>query len=147
MTIESGSTLEQLEKQIQNEFQIDQDLTLSTQTSILSEDSQLMENQNIFALVDVLGGKGGKKKKKQYTTAKKNKHKHKNKKLHVLSYYALQKDGSLQRVKKFCDSSSCSGKGIFMANHKNRYYCGKCHVTVVQEAKPQDTKAKGGKKK
>ena len=52
------------------------------------------ENSNLEASLEVLGGKG-KKKRKQYTTPKKNKHTHKGKKLHTLSYYALNQDGTV----------------------------------------------------
>lgn len=49
-----------------------------------------------------MGGKG-KKKKKNYSTPKRVKHRHTSTKLHTLSYYAVDKEGSVQRVKKFCE--------------------------------------------
>ena len=76
---------------------------------------------------------GGKKKKKTYATPKKNKHRHKSKKLHTLSYYTINDDGSVERVKKLCEQSTCKGKGIFMASHKNRYYCGNCTLTLMKK--------------
>lgn len=42
--------------------------------------------------------------------------------------------GGLKRKTKFCPKC---GEGTFMAKHKNRYSCGKCHYTefVKQEQK------------
>lgn len=56
-------------------------------------DSQF-DGISLNVCVDVLGGKG-KKKRKQYSTPKKNKHIHKNVKQRVLSYYAIQKNGEI----------------------------------------------------
>ncbi len=36
-------------------------------------------------------------------------------------------DGKAQRVGKICDRC---GEGTFMAEHKDRWYCGKCSMTV-----------------
>mgnify|MGYP006307244697 CR=1 FL=1 len=47
--------------------------------------------EEVEVLLSLKGGK--KKKKKQYATPKKNKHRHKSKKLHALSFYAIDKDG------------------------------------------------------
>jgi len=33
-----------------------------------------------------------------------------------------------------CPSPSC-GAGIFMAKHKDRLYCGKCHNTLIEKGK------------
>ena len=32
-----------------------------------------------------------------------------------------------------CTRATCKGKGIFMADHKNRYYCGKCSCTLMKK--------------
>lgn len=100
---------------------------------------------SLSAQVSVLGGKG-KKKKKNYTTPKRIKHKHVSTKLHTLSYYAVGKDGSVQRVKKFCEQESCKDKGIFMAAHWNRYYCGKCGLTLLKTDAPAEEPKKKVKK-
>ena len=39
-------------------------------------------------------------------------------------------DGKVTRLRKECQEPSC-GPATFMAIHKNRYYCGKCHNTLV----------------
>jgi len=41
-------------------------------------------------------------------------------------HYKVSGD-SVERVKKVCDRC---GDGIFMADHKDRWYCGKCGMTV-----------------
>ena len=53
-----------------------------------------LENTNVEALLEVLGGK---KKKKSYATPKKNKHRHKNtKRMHALSFYTFKEDGTVE---------------------------------------------------
>ena len=93
----------------------------------------------------VFGLEGGakKRKKKQYTTPKKIKHKHKKyrpgeensnllfrEKMATLKYYSVDSDGKIQRLRRECPSETC-GAGIFMAFHKDRQYCGKCHTTCT----------------
>ncbi len=43
----------------------------------------------------------------------------------VYSYYKVDND-KVSRVRKIC--SRC-GKGVFMAEHKDRHTCGKCGLT------------------
>ena len=63
------------------------------------------ENSHVNAFIPLCGGgkKRGGKKRKNYTTPKKNKHKHVNKKLMALSYYAINKKGEVERIKKLCE--------------------------------------------
>lgn len=141
-TILPGSSIEDLIQQVKKEFGSELDLEMFSNTekleisNILSLDSDLM---NLQAMVSVEGGKK-KKKKKAFTTPLKKKHIHKNVKLRALSYFSINKDGSVSCVKKHCESKECAGKGIFMANHKNRVYCGNCHMTMIKKDEP---KAKG----
>merc|ERR1712048_902427 len=76
----------------------------------------------------VLGG-GRKRKKKVYTTPKKIKHKRKKVALATLKYYKVDDVGKLERKRKECPAQIC-GAGIFMSNHKDRQYCGKCGLTI-----------------
>merc|ERR1712071_509981 len=76
----------------------------------------------------VLGG-GRKRKKKVYTTPKKIKHKRKKVALATLKYYKVDDVGKLERKRKECPAHIC-GAGIFMSNHKDRQYCGKCGLTI-----------------
>lgn len=71
----------------------------------------------------VLSLDGGKKKKKRknYTTPKKNKHRHKSVKLHALKYYSIE-NGVVMRLRK---ASPNFGPGIWLAKHADRYHCGK----------------------
>ena len=70
-----------------------------------------------------------KKKKKVYTKPKKAKHKNKKIKLRILQLYKIEGDGKIVRLRKEC--KNCGG-AYFMANHKDRYYCGNCHATAAR---------------
>ena len=50
------------------------------------------------------------------------KHKHQK----ASDHYKIE-GGKIERIKKICDRCS---DGIFMAEHKDRFYCGKCGMTV-----------------
>ena len=151
---------------IQNDFNIEASLELYTASGKLEYLIDLQDNANVFASMDLIGGGKKKvgKKRKAYATPKKNKHKHKNVKLQALSYYAFNKD-QVEKVKKLCTQDTCKDKGIFMANHWNRYYCGRCHLALEKlnapkeepkkvkaapvkvEEKKEDAAGKKGKKK
>lgn len=73
---------------------------------------------------------GGKKKKKQYKTKKKNKHRHIKEKLTSLKYYNIE-GNKVVRTHKVCPECL---KGVFMAKHWDRYYCGTCHLTLKLDA-------------
>merc|ERR1711970_879871 len=76
----------------------------------------------------LVGGKG-KRKKKVYSTPKKIKHVHKNVKLRVLKYYQVDENNKITRLRRECNEAEC-GAGVFFAAHKDRLYCGKCHLTI-----------------
>merc|ERR1711964_260961 len=87
----------------------------------------------VKALSGTLTLEGGrkKKKKKTYTKPKKIKHKHKKEKLAVLKYYKVDpRTHKIERLKRECTHPDC-GPGVFMANHFDRQYCGKCHLTYM----------------
>ena len=140
LQLSSAVTIENLASQVQTEFGVDVPVELYTATSKLAGISELNPESTIFALVDVIGGgkKKGGKKRKAYTTPKKNKHKHVNVKLQALNYYAIKGDGSVERTRKLCEQETCKGKGIFMANHWNRYYCGNCALTLLKKDAPKE---------
>ena len=66
-----------------------------------------------------------KRKKKTYTKPNKIKHKKKKVKLAVLKYYKVDDNGKITRLRKECEKC---GAGNFLAQHHDRWYCGKCHL-------------------
>lgn len=142
-TILPGTSIEELIQQVREEFGTEAEIELFSRTQKIQFSEQLSlgsELRNLEALVSLEGGKK-KKKKKVFTTPKTKKHIHKNVKLRALSYFSINKDGTVSTVKKLCESKECAGKGIFMANHKNRIYCGNCHITMIKKDEPK-TKGK-----
>uniref|UniRef100_A0A3B0NAG2 S27 ribosomal protein, putative n=1 Tax=Theileria annulata TaxID=5874 RepID=A0A3B0NAG2_THEAN len=96
--------------------------------------SELLVDESTISLdhhLELLGG-GKKRKKKQYTTPKKVKHKKKKVKLAVLKYYKVDGD-KVVRLLKDCPGENC-GRGVFMAAHNNRTYCGRCQLTYLSPA-------------
>ncbi|KRZ85692.1 Rho guanine nucleotide exchange factor 12 [Trichinella sp. T8] len=149
ITIESNCTIGEIKKQIQEEEE-----SLCSSYLVLGgrplEDDWTLAQCNIqeFSTLDLsyrlLGG-AKKRKKKMYTTPKKIKHKKKKVKLAVLKYYKIDENGKVSRLRKECTSESC-GAGVFMANHYNRQYCGKCYCTmVVQDPVQREQKPGKGK--
>ena len=77
----------------------------------------------------------------------------------VLSYYAIENDGTVKRTRRRSEQVGCKNRGIFMASHWNRYYCGLTHLTLkkkdapkeepkrVKKVAPVKEAPKGGKKK
>ena len=49
----------------------------------------------------------------------------------------VDENGKITRLRRECPSEEC-GAGVFMANHFDRQYCGKCCLTYVY--KPDDKK-------
>ena len=139
-SIESNETYESLIAKVQSEFGITEDLSLYDLGQKVESIQNVASSSSLFAAIDLIGGgkKRGAKKRKAYTTPKKNKHKHQNVKLHALSYYAINKDNHVEKTKLPCESETCKGKGIFMASHWNRHYCGRCHVVLVKKNAPKE---------
>jgi len=111
------------------------------QTARIMSNGQLLDDESAkladFGLVSestleivhpVLGG-GRKRKKKVYTTPKKIKHVRTKVKLATLKLYKVDDVGKLERKRKECPQETC-GAGIFLSNHKDRQYCGKCGLTI-----------------
>ncbi|EIE75726.1 hypothetical protein G6F55_010477 [Rhizopus delemar] len=89
----------------------------------------IANNNTLHLNAELLGG-GKKRKKKTYTTPKKIKHKRKKVKMAILKYYKVDESGKITRLRRECPNATC-GAGVFMAKHKDRQYCGKCHLTYV----------------
>jgi len=88
-----------------------------------------------------LRGAGKKRKKKNYTKPKKIKHKKKKVKLATLKYYKVDGQNKVVRLRRQCEHPMC-GPGIFMANHFDRQYCGKCFLTYKVDPNAPKTAAK-----
>lgn len=138
-----NSTVESLSNQVEEVFGVpldEQKLIFNNQKLTegslsvfgLSEDS----NSNIvYMLIDIDGGKGKKKKKK--TKKPKKSHKKKKVNLAILKYFKIE-DGEVVRLRKQ------SPIGTYMAEHSDRYYCGKSHVAYKKKEEETDSKAKTG---
>jgi len=140
LQVENYSSLDQLKSRVQSEFGVEVPVELFSGSNRLDALEGLVSDSTVFAMFDVLGGgkKRGGKKRKAYATPKKNKHKHVNVKLQALNYYAIKGDGSVERTRKLCEQETCKGKGIMMANHWNRYYCGNCALTLLKKDAPKE---------
>ena len=129
--------VEDLKKAIANSIDIpaDQQRLLfagrQLEDGALLADCGVQEDSTIQLLLSLLGG-GKKRKKKQYTGPKKQKHVRKKVKLAVLKMYKIDDNDKIHRQRIECNSPSC-GAGIFMAKHKDRHYCGKCHQTLTEK--------------
>merc|ERR1712110_1150043 len=109
---------------------------LISATTLLA-DGRTLSECGIEELSLALEGGRKKKKKKTYTKPKKVKHHNKKVKLAVLKYYKVDpRTHKIERLKRECPSPEC-GAGIFMANHYDRQYCGKCHLTYIGANKDQ----------
>lgn len=124
--VDSNSTLASLKQDICSQTLLSSSVTLSHNGLMLSDLSQLCENDNIYVTEPVLAG-GAKHKKKVYTTKKKNKHRHIKEKLATLRYYSVDGSGKVVRNRKECPHC---GVGFFMAKHMDRHYCGRCGLTL-----------------
>lgn len=51
-------------------------------------------------------------------------------------FYRVSGDKA-ERIKRICDRC---GDGTFMAEHKDRWYCGKCGMTIWKNKKSSDNK-------
>ncbi len=91
-------------------------------------DYNIQKESTLHLVLRLRGGGGKKRKKKVYTTPKRIPHKRKNVQLAVLRFYKVDDTGKISRLRKDCPNC---GVGVFMANHADRMYCGKCHTTFL----------------
>jgi small subunit ribosomal protein S27Ae len=106
-------------------------------------DYAMEDNANVYLVVALEGGAKGKKKKKDVKKGKKS-HKKKKVKLAILKYYKVE-DGKVVRLRQMC---KVCPPGTFIAEHKDRLYCGRCHTAYLKvETAKAGGKADAGKGK
>jgi ribosomal protein S27AE len=92
------------------------------------DEAGLVDECNVSAMVDAEGGKR-KRKKKVYTTPKKIGHKHKKRTKALLEYFSVEASGKVKKLKQECPQCP---PATYMAEHPDRFVCGKCGKTFFR---------------
>lgn len=130
LSIESSASIQTLSQLVSEVFSVpvEEQKLLFNGKLLLAEntvaDYGIMEEAAIHLIVSIDGGKGKKKKKKTKKTKKS--HKKRKVKLAVLGYFKVD-GGKVVRLRQR------SPAGTFMAEHNDRYYCGRSHITYVKK--------------
>lgn len=138
--VEQNTSIQAIHQLVQDQFSVpveEQKLLFNGKllTEGTVEDYGLMKEAAIHMMVAIEGGKGKKKKKKQKKPKKK--HTKRKVKLAVLNYFKVE-DGKVVRLRQR------SPTGAFMAEHSDRYYCGRSHIAYKKKEDVKPTQAKTG---
>merc|ERR1712054_433417 len=129
LDVSSLATVEELKSSLSLEKGLNENQIIILSEGIeIDNESLLCEFSTIRAEVSVDGeGKG----------AKRIPHKKTKVKMRALKYYSVQGNGEVKTTLKLCPEEMCKG-GIFMSDHWNRCYCGRCHLTLIKENAPKE---------